>query len=238
MKQQTIHYQTYLLRALQEGMQAVFAAHPDHFLRNVRAEVDWVEDKATYPLVLVRYYEREVLNAGVGHEEWIDVPLGDDPDVTRRVRLEHSIYRGDVEFAIYAESTYDRALLADSLVQTLRFGDTELYTQAFLDHVYADEDDVPEAKLHFINVDSDRITGMGQSQVRPPWDPEDRMIYTISYRSAVMGELYSRIPDPTEAPGLVTKVDILPYISELGYPVPEGEPHNGHPWVGDDELTP
>lgn len=238
--QQTIHYQTFLLESLTEGLQAVFANHVDEYLRNVRVAVDWTEDEAVYPLILVRYYERDVRRAGVGHKEWIGIdPVtrepSDDPDVRILLPFRHALYHGDVEFAIYAETTLDRALIADSLTQTLLMGDTEVYTQAFLDRIYADEDEVPEARWHFVNLNTDQITGMGQNQIKPPWDPEDRLYFTTSYRVNVFGEFYSRIPPTTTA--LVSKVTVYPYISDVGDPIPTGDPAEPAPWRGDgDEL--
>lgn len=222
--QQTIHYQTYLMAALTEGLQGIFVSHPDKFLRKVRVAAEWVEDKATYPLVLVRFYGRDILNAGVAHKEWIEVPSDDDPDVMRLLPRERSIYHGDVQFEIYAMSTTDRAILSDAIIQVLRFGDAETYTQAFLDRIYADENTYPEAEAHYINIDTDRITPMGDTQVRPPWDPEDRMLYTSSYRVAAMGELRSRIPEQTGVPGLVSAVTVYPYISQLGQAPPDPDP--------------
>lgn len=233
MKQQTIKYQTFLLGALMDGLRAVFFDHADPALRDVRVDLDWTEDKAAYPLVLIRYYERDVRNAGVGHKEWIrlDPVTGENTDDEEQgvlLPFRHSIYHGDVEFAIYAETSLDRVLIADSLVQTIRMGDTEIYTQAFLDSVYADEDDVPDARWHFININTDNVSGMGDSQVKPPWDPEDRLYYTKSYRTNVLGEFYSRIPSTSTQ--LVSKVSFYPYISDVGDPVPTGDPADPAPW--------
>lgn len=239
--QQTVKYQTYLLTALTDGLQAVFANHVDEFLRTATAGVEWAEDKASYPFVLIRYYERDIRNAGVGHKEWIRIDsvtgrATEDPDVGTLLPFKHSHYHGDVEYQIYAETTLDRALLADSLVQTIRMGDTEVYTQAFLDSIYADEDDVPDAAWHFVNLNVDTVAGMGSSQIKPPWEPEDRLYYTTSYRVGVFGEFYSRVPSTSTE--LVSKVTFYPYISAVGEPEPEGEnPAEPNPWLGDgDEL--
>lgn len=148
----------------------------------------------------------------------------------RYIKHKHYLYQGDIEFAVYALSSYDRDLISDSLVQTLAMADTEAYTDSFLQRIYeADPLTDPGSVNHYINLNTDEIQGFGESQAPAPWQPEDVLLYQTSYRIAIHGEFYSRTPDQ-DAYGLVEEIDTYPYLSPIEEK-PDPNIEDPAPWV-------
>lgn len=69
--EQTIRYRTYIKQTLTEGLTTMFTNHPDKLLQGTRAMVEYPRSEAEYPCVVVKFYERQIFNAGVGHQEVI-----------------------------------------------------------------------------------------------------------------------------------------------------------------------
>jgi hypothetical protein len=223
---QTIRYKTYVKEALVEALQNVFIRHPDEILAKVHVGVDFPITEVEYPAIVVRFYERNIYNAGVGHTETFEDPN----NLGRYFHYKHYLYKGDIEFAVYALSSYDRDILSDALVQIIAMGDLELYSNEFLKRIYSpDLTEEPSAGSHFININTDEISGFGESQALAPWMPEDIYVFQTSYRVNVFGELYSRTP-AVNSYGLVEKVETYPYRSQFD---PEAKP-NPNP----EDLTP
>jgi hypothetical protein len=221
-----IRYKTYVKEALVEALRAVFAAHPDTILRKTKVNIDFPLTRAGYPSVIIRFYERDIRNAGVGHEEFFEHPT----EVGRWIRYKHYLYTGDIEFAIYALSSLDRDLIADTIVETLAMGDLSAYTNNFLNRIYRpDAVAEPTSIDHAINLNTDQIQGFGETQVPVPWASEDELIYQTSYRIAIHGEIYSLTPSGEDTTyGLIERVDQFPYNPDAGEDVPDP------PWAGPD----
>lgn len=146
-------------------------------------------------------------------------------------RFKHVIYEGDIELAVYALTSYDRDLIADTLIEVLMMADLEPWTNELLKRIYnADINIKPTAAEHFININTDTIGPFGESQTPVPWGSEDELIYNVSYRIPVMGELYSRTPTQ-QVFGFVERVDTYPYMGDLGDPVPNPHPEDPSPWL-------
>lgn len=224
----TIKYKTYTKKALVQGLGPVFKNHIDQSLQNVKVTIDFPRTQAAFPAVVVRFYEREISNAGVGHREVIT-----DDDGKAWV-FKHYFYTGDIEFSIYALTSLDLDLIADTVVQTIAMGELDSYTNRFLARIYPDDDGAtyPDALAHFININTDRITGFGERQSPTPWGAEDDLVYQSSYRISTFGEFYS--PPPRTPSGVITEVKTYPYIGGTE-PVPEGTSGDGTPWQS---LTP
>ena len=206
---QTIRYKTYIKEALVEALRASWATHPDTFLQNTSIGLDSPMTEADYPHVVVRFYGRSVRNAGVAHHEWLPIP---DSNPERYHKYKHYFYNGDIEFSVYALSSLDRDLIADSIVQTLTMGDLEAYTNAFLNRIY-DPNPLtdPAAINHVINLNTDEVQEFGETEQPAPWLPEDVLIYQTAHRIAVFGQFYSRTPTAGDY-GVVERVDQFPYI--------------------------
>lgn len=212
--EQTIHYKTYLKTALVEGLRPVFTNHPDSKLQGTKVSLDFPNTKEQYPAVIVRFFERQIFNAGVGHVEFIY-----DNNSATDIKYRHYFYNGDIEFALYALSSLDRDLLADSLVQTLAMGDVAAYTQLFRNRIYSPNiTTYPLADWNFITLGTDVISGFGETQLPAPWQPEDVLVYQTSYRIPVFGEFYS-VPSDTVVEN-ITSINFYPYLE--GDPVPTG----------------
>jgi hypothetical protein len=220
--EKTIKYKTYVKTALVEALRPVFSQHIDQKLQPTKVTIDMPRERQAFPSVVVRFYESEITNAGVGHEErFLD-------ENNKSWKFKHYFYKGDIELAIHTLSSLDRDLIADTLVQTIAMGDLANYTNSFFNRIYpADSDAFPDSAGHFININADRITGVAEAQTRVPWNSEDDLLYTSSYRVEVFGEFYSLPQDmPYE---LVSQVFLYPYIGDVE-PVPSGtEGENG--WI-------
>lgn len=223
---QTVRYKTYVKEALIEALTGVFVSHADTLLRGTKITIDFPFDEIDYPAVVVRFYERQIKNAGIGHDEMFP-----DPNAPGRyIRYKHYLYDGDIEFAIYALSSLERDLISDSLVQTLAMADLETYTNNFLARIYSpDPTSEPASVDHMINLNTDTISGFGETQAQAPWGPEDVMVYQTAYRVGIFGEFYSRTPEPFNY-GLIDRVDTFPYMPA------NGEVFPNPPWPGPDHA--
>lgn len=218
---QTIRYKQYVKEALVEALRAVFAVHPDPILRDTKVSIDFPMTENKYPAVVVRFYERQIKNIGVAHVEVGEILDENGLGTNRFRKYRHYLYNGDIEFAVYGLSSYDRDLIADSLVQLLSMGDTEDYTDLFLNRIYyADPNSEPYSLDHFINLNTDEISGFGETQIPAPWQSEDVLVYQTAYRLGIFGEFYSRSPVVNDF-GTVSAVDPFPYLEDMGEEAPE-----------------
>lgn len=78
--ERTLPYKTYIKRSLVEGLRSVFASHPDPLLQHTKVSIEYPRTQADYPAVLLKFYERKIMNAGVGHYQ--DLKLYDPPKPT------------------------------------------------------------------------------------------------------------------------------------------------------------
>lgn len=309
--EQTIRYKTFIKRMLVTGLTEVFAKHPDDIIQRTKVSIEFPRTQADYPAVVVRFFERDIFNAGVGHEEMVyltgesdskeievsvshegaiqlnwaptkfatgyrvykgrdsnkesevfatltnsfidtgakgqkqkvpnDITVSFDPPIVSAsvvpggtnqpgdyfyrvtalapsdaVRFRHYFYTADIELAVYAMSSYDRDLIADTLVQVIAMGVLEEWTNTFYERIYPVQAIYPDSMWHFINVNSDTIQGFGETQAQTPWGSEDDLIYQTSYRFGVFGELYSLPPELTFV--MIQQVILYPYIDGIEPP--------------------
>lgn len=263
--ERTIPYKTYIKTALVQALREVFAAHPDALLQRTKVSIDFPTSELQYPAIVIRFFERTIRNAGVGHVEFlyldpfeiytvlIRTPEGTktsetvaSADLTARVaelrdegnvvtvlgldnrvyKFRHYLYDGDIEFAVFALSSKDRDLISDTVVQTLSMPDMATYTENFFDRIYfpnvtSDPNDQP--KWNYVNLNTDQISGFGETQTPQPWLSEDQLVYTTSYRLGIYGEFYSLPPVTTPGGvGLIQHVNIYPYDHSVGETPPTG----------------
>ena len=206
--EKTIKYKTYVKTALVESLRPVFQNHIDSKLQPTNVTIDMPKERQSFPSIVIRFYESEIKNAGVGHEEH----FLDEND--KAWKFKHYFYNGEIEFGIYTLSSLDRDLIADTLVQTIAMGELSDYTNQFFNRIYPkDADAYPDSIGHFININSDQITSINESQNQVPWQAEDDLLYSVSYRVKVFGEFYSL---PQSAPyELIEKIFIYPYLESI-----------------------
>lgn len=211
--EKTIHYKTSIKRSMVESMREVFASHPDKLLAKTKVSIEYPQDKNLYPSVIVRFFESQIKNMGVGHFEVIPVAVAGGG--IQNKKFKHYLYTGEIEFAIYALSSIDRDLIADTIVQTLSMGDLQEYTNKFFMRVY--ESVLPESQTNFININTDIIQGLGEAETPAPWEPDTQMVYQTSYRCDVGGEFYS-LEETDKTFGILEKVNQKPYIEDIQDP--------------------
>jgi len=214
--EKTIHYKTSIKRSMVESIRAVFSVHPDKLLSTTKVTIEHPQDKSKYPSVVVRFFESEIKNMGLGHMETL--PVTDSNGVVKYKKFKHYMYKGEVEFGIYALSSLDCDLIADTIVQTLAMGDMQDFTNGFFKRIY--ESPYEEGKYNFININTDVIEGTGEQTSPAPWDPDTQMIYQAGYRCGVGGEFYS-LEDPNRTFEIIEQINQFPYAKGIE-PVPEG----------------
>lgn len=234
--QQTIRYRTYIKETIVEALRAVFEAHPDPLLRNTKVTPELPMDRSSYPAVIVRYYNRSLRNAGIGHHEWmLATPVGYEPKLFQKFR--HFMYNGDIEFKVLAMSSKDRDYLADAVVQTIGMAEAEHYTKAFLNRVYnADPAIEPQSQYHFINLSTDEFSELGDQEGPAPWMEEDLLVYSATFRVPIFGEFYSRLLTDQTSYGVVTAVEVYPWIPDLESE-PNPNPNDPAPWLSGEDVV-
>jgi hypothetical protein len=232
--QQTVQYRTYIKQTVVEALRAVFVNHPDPLIKSVKVTPELPTDEASFPAIIVRYYNRSLRNAGIGHHEWVQItPEGYEPKLYQKFK--HFMYTGDVELKILALSSKDRDFLADAVVQTVGMAESEAYTKAFLDRVYNSDPELePGSQYHFINLGTDDFQELGDQEAPAAWMEEDLLVYSSTFRIPIFGEFYSRLLTDQVNYGIVTAVDIYPWIPDF-----EEEPNHDpdNPWLSSGDVV-
>lgn len=207
--QVTLQYTTFLKRAIQESLADAFANHPDEIVREAKVALDFTHDRFKVPAVIIKFYEREMPNAGVGHYEYLTAPNDPDPtNPTIFIKYYHRLYKGDISFEIWGKSSTDRDVLRDALIEVIAMSDATDSGYVFLERMYLYLNETPYGLWHFPVLNTDLITGYGENVTTPPWSPEDTLLYQATYRVPIFGEFYSATPKSTTGTGLVSEVDV------------------------------
>lgn len=239
--QSTIKYKTYLKEVIVDGIYTAWRNHPDNLIQSMvfpennvdrHISVEFPTTRASYPAIMVGFSERDIGTAGVGHVEWLKIPAPDDQPEKFHA-YQHLIYHGSLNLTVYALSSYDRDIVSDALVQTLKFWRTTEDGFAFLDRLYYTEvEEDPYVQEHYINLNLDEVQPSGETQTIAPWMPEDVLVYQSSYSIPTMGEIYSPVPEENEY-GLVEHVDIYPYMPADGEERPDPNPDDPAHWTSE-----
>jgi hypothetical protein len=218
--QSTLQYSLFLKRAIVESLQDAWQNHPTRMVRSTKVDVDFTHDRFALPAVIIHFYEREMPNAGVGHQEWLPAPTDPNPDApTEFIKYYHRLYKGDVAFEIWAKSSTDRDIVRDALIEVLAMADATLSGYVFLERLYLYLNQTPYGLWHFPVLNLDLITGYGENQAIAPWAPEDALHYSVTYRVPIFGEFYSPTPvSPNGSMGLVSEVDVYPWVPGIDPP--------------------
>lgn len=211
--EKSIPYKTFVKSTLVLALREQFRNHPDVSLRRTKVSIDYPNTAASYPTVLIRFFEREISNIGIGHVEFLYI----DEEQTILYPFKHFLYNGDIELAILSLSSKDRDLISDALVTILAMSGpnnpTDFYNKISSPIFDLDPgDDVDPFRYNFVNLNTDKISGFGETQNPAPWLTEDQLQYQSSYRIGIMGEFYSLPPITQTSLGILNKVNILPYL--------------------------
>jgi hypothetical protein len=227
--QQTVGYRTYVNTALVEALRSAFAMHPDTLLQRTKVNMAFSFQEIDYPSVVVTFIPSSNEAAGIGHQE-----LRYDEDSQTYLKANRRLYHGTIDFRVYALSTLDRDLIADSLMQIIGMPELLAWTHRFYLRINnPDEWGRVENKVvrghdfHFLNVNTDRISEQPPTTSPNPWGAEDVYLYETGMSIPVFGEVLSIPPDQNWT--LISKVIIYPYINGLE-PVPQGS-DDPAPWI-------
>lgn len=203
------HFKTFVKRAIVTALRSVFTdAYPNTEFRNLPVLLEYPQAKIKYPLMIVKFNDGDIMNAGVGHEEWAF-------DINGQYRKYfHYRFEGSLEFHLYTLSSLSQDLLSDSLIDVIAFGKLQSLTNEFYNTVFDEYANGGQLMLR-----TDLIQSLGVSVGKPFWNPEDTVLYEGGYTIACHGGFFSTGDDPVHA--FFDTIHILPYIE--GEERPAGE---------------
>ncbi len=198
-------------------MQDAFAAHISKRIQNTKVAIEYNQDDYKLPAVLVDYIEKDNINAGVGHEEWLPSPY--DPDSTNPttfIKYYHRLYHGQLKYEVYAQSSTDMMLIRDAVAEILATTDATPWGNAFVQRLYFYMNQTPYGYFNFPFLSTDRLIPIGKTTKQLPWAPEDKAAYCSGYMMDINGYLYSATPNVNSNYGgtsLIEEVDLT--VTEL-----------------------
>ncbi len=68
--QQTLQYKLFIKRTISEALENAFDLYEDPTLAKTKIGPNYAEDRADFPNIVVKFYEQQIKNIGVGHSEW------------------------------------------------------------------------------------------------------------------------------------------------------------------------
>lgn len=219
----TLQYSTFIKRAVVEALRDAFTGHPSQLVAGTDIGIDYPQTEASFPSIVVKFYEREMPNAGVGHYEMLPNPAdpGYPNNVTTYIKYYHRMYKGDISFDIYTLSALDRDVVRDALIEVLAMQDVTNAGTNFVNRLYYDLNSTPYGAWHYPVLNLDLITGYGEQESTPGWSPEDKLLYQVTYRVPIFGEFYSNTPAEPQGLSTLAEVDVYPWI-----PGTDAEPTN------------
>lgn len=203
--QHTVAYRTFLKKACKQAMEQALLNHLDPTVTKTNVALDFGNGDFILPAVIVKFNEQTLPNAGVGHYEYW--PTIEDPDVF--IEYQHRLYKGSVQFDVYAKNSVDRDLVADAIIETLAMDEVSAPGEAFITRFYSEiQGASPPGIYHFPTLSLDVITPVPEQTTPPPWAPEDALVYQLGYQVPVFGEFYSYVPPSPKSFGPIEEVDV------------------------------
>lgn len=217
---QSIPYPSFLYATLIDGLRRSYVQHPDPAIKKTQIIYEYTTDKVTYPLIIVRYYGRDIRNSGVGNKDQLMVE-------GQLQAFEHYYYEGDIEFEIQAMDPLSRDRMTGSLVTLIASGSLGSWMGKFFDRVYGDLASVyPYRDYNFININSDELTPFGNVTVPAPWNAENELLFKTTLRTNVLGE-FTSLPNLWPLDNAIEKILLYPYSTVSGDPVPNLDSPDG-----------
>jgi hypothetical protein len=211
---QSIPYPSFLYATLIDGLRRSYVQHPDPAIKKTQVIYEYTTNKVTYPLMIVRYYGRNIRNTGVGNKDSLLIN-------GELQAFEHYYYEGDIEFEIQTMDPLSRDRLVGSLVTLITSGSLGNWMGEFFDRVYGDLADIyPYRNYNFININSDELTPFGNVTVPAPWNAENELLFKSTHRTNILGE-FTSLPNLWPLTNAIEKILLYPYSLESGDPVPD-----------------
>lgn len=202
-------YRRFVVETMVSALRNVFTGDydRDRQFESLKITQQYPLKKIDYPSIVLEYVDRKVVNAGVGHIEWFN----DNDNILRQWM--HSRFEGTLNLNVYGLSPLDRDLLADALVEVIRFGRLDSQLVNLFDTIYGDPDANYSLQFGQIMFNSDELYGKGNSATLAPWQPEDSLVYSTGYSIELHGGFYNTV---------IT--DTFEYVSDVAVSsYPEGE---------------
>lgn len=102
----------------------------------------------------------------------------------------------------------DLSILRDAVVEILAMTDASPWGNQFIQRMYFYLNQTPYGLWNFPVLNTDIVTGFGESQSQLPWAPEDKLAYKSTYRIDVFGNLYSATPTTYTTSTQIASVDL------------------------------
>lgn len=181
----TVQYRRLLKRTLVAALKTVFTEeYPEPQLRNINVSTAFPLKRENFPAIIVNYNESAVMNAGVGHVEYIE------DENFMAFPAKHFRFEGSIEFVTTALTPLDLDTISDSIVELLAFGRLDALLNKFFDRIYKDVADSAQISFH-----SDYLSPLGETQMSTMWGSEDGIVYQGGYSVAVSGGFYNQIKE-------------------------------------------
>ena len=171
-----ILYKLEVKRAIVRTLREIFNAdYPESILRNVWVSIEYPQAPEQFPAIIVSFLEGPIRSAGVGHFETYD-------DIT----FKRFQFTGTIRLEILAETSLDRDIIADHLVNLVLFSPTALETSPFLPDITLNPSGVK------IDIVSDALNPEPESvDAGLPWGLTDQRVYRGAYSFQIFGEVLS-----------------------------------------------
>lgn len=191
----SVQYKRLIKRTLVSALRTVFSSeYPDPQLRELFISTDHPLKREDFPGVIVKYNESSVMNAGVGHMEYL---TNEDLLV---VPAKHFKFEGTIDFTCVALSPLDLDILTDSVLELVAFGRLDDLLNKFFNVIYRDLDDSAQISFH-----SDFLRPLGSTTTNTLWGSEDGLVYQSGYSINCNGGFYSTIK----------KDDVSGYVEDI-----------------------
>lgn len=144
-----------------------------------------------YPCLVIEYTPQRNINAGIAHEEW----FMDERGVLRR--WGHRRFEGSLTLNILALTPLDRDLLADAVEEVITLGYLDTALQSFLYTIYGQPTDPVMLVFSQLMLNTDEVSGGGNSASLAPWNPEDQLVHETTLELVIHGGIYNTVPSET-----------------------------------------
>lgn len=190
-------YRTAFRRQIEDALRAVFnSTFPDTRYRDIYVGWEFPLQRVDYPAIYINFAEGPISSMGVGHVEI------ETDDFNTPILAKHSAFSGRLNFNILALNPEDRDNLADELINILQFGRILAPYSTFWNRI----EDARYIQLQF---NAETIQPSGETQVSPPWQNQDELLFGVRYSIDLVGDFYSSVD--TGELITVSDVELYPY---------------------------
>lgn len=202
-----------VLREVIGALEKVYTIdYPDPLLRNLHIGLEYQDVKEKFPSIVITFLERMLQRAGLGHLNPKEFETGEQI-------VNRWIFQGGITFTLLALTTFDRDLLADSLLDVMAFGKQSERNVIFHDDI-EDNDWIP------ISLMTDHALPGGNTTTPSPWGNTNEQLYQTSYTFDCFGQFFS---DPATGDLVrLSQINTFPFRPDQAVPIGTTDPS---PWL-------